>query len=118
MADRTLAMDIAAARSKVIRDELKAFNGVFHGRGPKATKEAREEAKELISGILPQCAALQIAMVTGDFPLDKELFDCIDKLLDRGMGKASQTTVLEGNPDKPLPIGLVEVRCATGGPAT
>lgn len=111
---RKLAEQIARARLSVLKQDLKDFTASFSGRGPKADKEAREEAREMISRILPQCVALQCAMVSGDFPLDKELFDCIEKLLDRGMGKATQP--IEGNPDKPLVIGLVEVRCApTGG---
>src|SRR5574343_679691 len=99
---RDLGGDIAEARYKVLSDSLKSFTTAFSGRGPKADQDDRAEAKEMISRIMPQCVALQCAMVSGDFPLDKELFDCIEKLLDRGMGKATQP--LSGDKENPLVV--------------
>lgn len=103
--DILLREKIVRARAKVLSDDLKEFTITFIGRGPKADKESRAEAREMISRILPQCVALECAMITGDFPLDKELFDCIEKLLDRGMGKATQP--LANDPTNPLPPQIV-----------
>ena len=88
--DARLRAAVAQARAKVLRDSLKAFDSDYKSR-VQADRDAKAEIREMLSRYAPQALALQLAMVLdGSFDFDGELFQALDRIIDRAIGKAAQ----------------------------
>lgn len=101
------AQIVAKARQIVLADRLREWNEGNAARAI-ASKDAREEVREMRSRLLPLIAAIQCDMLTGTLPMDAEWLDAAEAWLNRAEGKPAQQVNL--NADLTQRITTVEVR--------
>ena len=108
---KTLGQQVAKARVAVLNADVVRLMDEFASTRGIASKDAREEAKEIRTRLLPQIVSVQAEMIMQHIAIDPAWCKLVEDFLDRAEGKAAQSLVHSGGIDSRITTVEVHQPC-------